>query len=146
VLHRLADLHDEGKTPRDGDLRLIAVLGDGDPFDVLHREEWTSLLRDASIEHLGDVGMIHESQGLALELEAREDVPAVHSHLDEFDCHSPPNGLNLLSDPDCSHSAFADLFQQSVTARDDLACGSVGRWTNGRRPPFASKVESPNLG
>ena len=78
-------------------------------------------------------------------LEARQHLPTVHARLDELDRHAPPNGLQLLGNPDRSHSSFADLFEQPVAVRDDLA-GSGGCWPDDGRLPFARKVQSPDVG
>ncbi len=121
VLHGLTDLHKKSKPGLDADSGLIAILGDGHAFDVLHREERTPLVGHSAVKHFGDVRMIHDGQRLALELEAREDLTGVHSQLDELDRHAAPNRLNLFGDPNGSHSSFADFFQQPVAARDDFA-------------------------
>jgi hypothetical protein len=89
--------------------------------------------------------MIHDSQGLPLELEAREDLAGVHARLDELDRHATPNWLRLLGNPDGSHSAFADFFQQPIAAANDFA-GTRGCSPNCGRLPFPREVESPDFG
>ena len=37
----------------------------------------------AGVEDLGDVGVVHHGQGLALGLEARDDLLGVHAQLDD---------------------------------------------------------------
>ena len=104
-------------------LRLVAKLCDRHALDVFHHEEGGPLLRDPAIQHLGDVGMIHDGQRLPLSLETQQHLTAVHTLLNELDRHAPPNGLQLLGNPDRSHSAFANLLEQPVAVRDDLARG-----------------------
>ena len=41
----------------------------------------------AAVEHLGDVGMVHERQRLPLGLEAGDDLPRVHARLDDLQRH-----------------------------------------------------------
>ena len=38
---------------------LIAVAGDGDPLDQFHHEKRPATLSGATIEHLGDIGVVH---------------------------------------------------------------------------------------
>ena len=99
VLHSVADLHEEIETLFDGYPGLVAILGDGHALDVLHHEERTPLFRDSSIEHFRDVRMIHERQGLTLDFEPRQHLPAIHARLDQFDRHAPPNGLQSARQP-----------------------------------------------
>ncbi len=145
VLDGLTDLHKKLEPSFDVDSGPIAILGDGHPLDVLHHEERTSLVGHASVKHFGDVGMIHDSQCLTLELEARKNVPAVHSQLDELERHAPSNRLNLFGNPNGSHSSFADFFQQTVAAANDCA-GTRGCWPNRGRLPFPRELESPDFG
>ena len=55
---------------RGGELLLVAVLGDRDALDQLHHEVRPAALGGAGIEDAGDVGMVHQRQGLPLGLEA----------------------------------------------------------------------------
>ncbi len=43
---------------------LVAVLRERNPLYILHHEVRSSLFRHSTIEHLGDVWMIHQSQCL----------------------------------------------------------------------------------
>ena len=57
----------------------------GIAFDQLHDEVGPALFGGAGVKHLGDVGMIHEGDGLAFGLEAGEHFLAVHARLDDFE-------------------------------------------------------------
>ena len=73
------------------------------------------MLRGPGIEHLGDIGVIHHGQRLALRLEARDDLLCIHTQLDDLDCHSAIERLNLLGHPYSAKSALPDLLKQPVT-------------------------------
>ena len=62
----------------------VAILGDRQPRNVLHDEIRLSLRRGTGIEDLGDRGMIHHRQRLALRLEALRDALIVHAGADQL--------------------------------------------------------------
>ena len=66
---------------------LVAVLGDRDAADQLHDEVGPARVGGAGVEHLGDVGVVHQRQGLPLGLEAGDDLPRVHARLDDLQGH-----------------------------------------------------------
>ncbi len=132
VLHGLAD-GDEQLQPLPGcEVVLVAVLGDRDALDQFHHEvrprraerrkspgfgrfqnpatDVARLASRAAVKDLGDIGMIHQGEGLALGLEAGDDLFRVHAGLDELDCDQSLDRLGLLGHPDRAHAAFADLF------------------------------------
>ena len=78
----------------------------------------------ARIEHLGDVGMVHQRQRLTLGLEPGDDRLGVHAQLDDFERHAAAHRLGLLGHIDHPAAAFADFLQHFVTA-NDLAHGFV---------------------
>ncbi len=137
VLHGLADRYEECETLGDGQAGVVAILGEGDALDVLHDEERPARLGRAAVQHLGDVRVVHQSQGLPLRLEPGQHGPRVHSRPDELECHDPPNRLCLLGLPDRAHSPCANLLEQPVAAgehgADALARGNNpgGCWTGG---------------
>ena len=57
-------------------LVLVAVLGDRHALDQLHDEEGPAVGGRAGVEDLGDVGVVHQGQGLPLGLEAGEHLLA----------------------------------------------------------------------
>ncbi len=80
----------------------------------------SSRVRRPGVEHLGDVGVVHHRQCLALGLEAGDHLLGVHPELDDLQGHPPADGLLLLGQVDDGESALADLLQDLVVA-DALA-------------------------
>ena len=79
VLDRLAD-GDEQLQPLPGrEVVLVAVPGDRHPLDQVHDEVRPAGAGRAGVEHAGDVGVVHQGQGLPLGLEAGDDLPGVHA-------------------------------------------------------------------
>ena len=114
-----------------GELLVVAVLGDGDALDQLHREVGPAALGAAGVEHAGDVGMVHHRQRLPLGLEAGDHLPAVHAGLDDLERHAAADRLLLLGHVDDAHAPFADLLQQLVGAdlrAGGFADGQKRRW------------------
>jgi hypothetical protein len=62
--------------------------------------------------------VVHEGQGLALGLEAGDDLAAVHAGLDDLDGDLALHGLGLLGHEDGAHAALGDLLQELVLAHD----------------------------
>ncbi len=62
------------------------------------------------------------ASGLALGLEAGEDLPGVHPGLDDLEGDHARDGLALLGHPDAAEAALADLLAQRVGA-DHVALG-----------------------
>ena len=67
------------------ELVLVAILGDLDAAHQFHHEVRPARFGRAGIEHLGDVGMVHHRQRLALRLEPGDDLPGVHAQLDDLE-------------------------------------------------------------
>ena len=131
VLHRPAD-QDEQVEPSSGMERLaVAVVGDRDALDQLHDEVGAARVGGAGVEDLGDVGVVHQRQGLAFGLEAGDDLAGVHARLDDLQRHPAADRVRLLGHEDDAHAPLADRLQQLVGA-DDRA-GALGRagdsWT-----------------
>ena len=59
---------------RSGELVLVAVVGQRDAVDQLHHEIGPARVGRPRVEHLGDVGVVHQGQGLPLGLEAGDDL------------------------------------------------------------------------
>ena len=59
----------------------------GMPRDQLHHEVGPARVGGPGIEHPGDVGMVHQRQGLPLDLEPGDDLLGVHPRLDDLQCH-----------------------------------------------------------
>src|SRR5262249_36559358 len=67
------------------------------------------------IQHPGDVGMIHQSKGLAFRFEPRDHALGIHAELDDLQSHAPPDRFLLLGHIDHAAPAFSDLLKQFVT-------------------------------
>ena len=70
--------------------------------------------------------MVHHRQRLALGLEARDDLAAVHAGFDDLQRHPPLHRRELFRDVDLAEAALADELQNFVPA-DDRA-GVFRRW------------------
>ena len=79
------------------------------------------LLVEPAVEHLGDVGVVHQGQRLPLGLEPGQHLLGVHAGLDQLDRDEPLDRLGLLGPPDGPHAALADGLDQRVLAGDDGA-------------------------
>jgi hypothetical protein len=111
VLDGLADLDEEVEALVDGELVFVAVGGDGGAVDELHDEVWAAGFGGAGVVDLGDVLVVHHREGLALGLEAGDDLGAVHAGLDDLECDFAADGGLLLGHVDDAHAAFADFFE-----------------------------------
>jgi len=117
---------------------LIAVLGDGNAFDQFHYEVRTAGVGRSGIQHLGDVGMVHQRQGLALGLEPSDDLLGVHPQFDDLEGDPPSHRLLLFGRPDRAEAALAKFFQEFV-APDSCPCAfrNVLRHGSPHHPRFA---------
>ena len=118
VLDGLAHHLEELQPFLGGKVLAIAVVGDGNALHVLHHEVGAPGLRRTTIEHAGDIGMIHQRQRLALSLEARDDLPRVHAGLDDLERDSLVVITTMLRQVDHSHAAFAEFVEELVLADD----------------------------
>ena len=100
----------------DTELLLVAEVGDGHALDQFHDEVGSARGRLAAVEDPGDVGMVHEGQGLAFGLEAGDHLARVHAGLEHLEGHLAAQRLLLLGHEDDAEAALADLFQQLVGA------------------------------
>jgi len=85
---------------------------------ILHPSTFILDSGGSAVQHLGDVGVVHHRQGLALGLEAGDDLPGIHPRLDDLERHFAAHRPGLLGDVDDAHAPLADLFQQRVRADD----------------------------
>jgi hypothetical protein len=58
--------------------------------------------------------VIHDREGLALDLEPRNESFGVEADLEELECHAPTNRLDLVGLVHDAHSAFAQNAEQPV--------------------------------
>jgi hypothetical protein len=85
VLHGLAHLDEELQSLARREVALVAVLRDRDAAHELHHEVRPAGLGRAAVEHLGDVGVVHQRQRLAFGFEPRDDLARVHAELDDLE-------------------------------------------------------------
>ena len=104
VLHRLADREEQFQPLAGRELLLVAVVGDRDALDQLHHEVGPAAVGGAGVEHPGDVGVVHQRQGLPLGLEPGDDVARVHARLDDLEGHLAADRLLLLGHEDQAHA------------------------------------------
>src|SRR5262249_33913087 len=93
-----------------------AVLRDGSSLDQFHDEVRATLRRGAGVEEPGDVGVIHQRQGLPLGLEPGDDLPAVQPWLDDLQGHPALDRLLLLGREASAHAALTDVWEKLVRA------------------------------
>ena len=124
MLNRLANLSEEFQPLFSGKVVLVAVVGNASALDQFHDEVRPAAVSSASIEHLGNVGMVHEREGLPLRFEPGNDTFGVHAKLDDLERHAAANRFLLLGHIDHTAPAFTDSLKQFVTA--DFVAGLFG--------------------
>ena len=121
MLDSLADLREQLQAVAEAKFLLVAIIRDARSGDQFHDEVRPARFRRASIQHLGNVRMIHPGQGLSLGFEAGDDIASVQTGLDHFECDSPPDRLFLFGKEYDSPTAFPELLLEANRGR------SVGR-------------------
>src|SRR5262245_22955000 len=110
MLDCVAYLHEEREALRDACPDGVAVLRNLHDADQLHGEVGAASIRDAGIEHLRDVWMVHHRQCLALRREANDDCLGIHPKLDDFEGNLATQRRDLLGAVDGSPAALAEIF------------------------------------
>jgi hypothetical protein len=82
----------------------------------LHHEIGAARLRGSGVIDLGDMGMIHHRQGLALGLETGHDLLGVHAQFDDLESDAALDGFELLRQEHRPHAALAQLLDDLVPA------------------------------
>ena len=118
VLDGLANLDEQVEPIARGKPGFVTILRDLDAAHQFHDEVGPAGVGCAAIEHLGDVGMIHHGQCLALGFEAGNDRLRVHPQFDDLEGDPPAHRFLLLGHIDHAHAAFADLLEELVAAND----------------------------
>ena len=128
----------------------------GVPFDQLHHEIRSSRVGRTGIEHLGDVRVIHQGQGLPLGLEPRHHFARVHAGLDDLQGHGAADGLASVRP--CTRRPCPLRQSAPATCRDRSGCrgvrGGGGRWSPRNRIvgrsrsflPVRASAAGPRLG
>ena len=94
------------------DFRNGAAVEDAE--DQFHDEVRPCVFHRARIEHSRDAGMVHDRQRLSLGLEPGDELPCVHSELQNFQGNAAGNGRGLVRGLNGSHSALAEHLQDAV--------------------------------
>ncbi len=92
VLEGEADLCEKLEALSDGEIIFVAVKVDGNTLDEFHDEIGATGVGGAGVKDFGDVGMVHEGEGLTFGFEARDDLFGVHSELDDFESDFSEDG------------------------------------------------------
>ena len=116
MLHGPADVDEQLQPLAVRQADFVAVVGDGDAPDEFHHEERPAAVGRAGIEHPGDVGVLHQRQGLPFGFEAGDDFFGVHPRLEDFDGDHPADRCGLLGHEDGPERPLTDLLQQLVGA------------------------------
>src|SRR6266404_7871611 len=95
---------------------LIAVFRDLDPTDELHDKVGAARFGRPRIKHLGNVGVVHQRQGLSLGFKPGDHALGVHSRLDDFQGDPPSDRLLLFRHVNHPASALTYLLEQFVMA------------------------------
>jgi hypothetical protein len=114
VLDSLADLNEEFQALAGGVSTRIAVLVNRRPVDQFHHEIGVPGFRAPAVQHVGDTGMIHQCQSLPLSFETSDNLPCVHTGLDNLQRDFAFDGLLLDRHVDYAHATFADLMDELV--------------------------------
>ena len=121
VLHRLADRDEQLQTRLDRQPPFITVLRQWLAVDEFHHEERLSRWRQSAVENAGDVGVVHQCQGLAFGVEPSDDAARIHAGLDEFQRDLSLDRFGLIRSIDRAHSSLANHFDQCVALGNDSA-------------------------
>jgi hypothetical protein len=117
VPDRRADGAEQPQTIPGGQFLGVAVQIDRPAIDIVHDEVGRALLGRATIQELGDVGVVQVGQDLPLGAKAAENGLRIHAALDQLDRHLL---LVLIIGAhrqiDGSHAAAADLACHLVRA------------------------------
>jgi hypothetical protein len=132
VLDSPADLHEKFQPFSGREIIFVAKAGDFYTANQLHDEEWPTGIGRASIQHLGNIGVVHQRQGLALGLEAANDLFGIHAQLDDLERDAATDRFFLVRHVHDTATAFANLLQEFVAA--DVIAGLLwGRGSDAQR-------------
>jgi len=118
VLDGLTDFDEELDPFASSQALVVAIRGDGNAVDQLHREIGASAIGRSRVEGAGNRRMIHHRERLALGLEAGDDLFGIHAKLDDLESDPPLERLTLLGHVDDTHSTFTQDLKDPV--RSDL--------------------------
>src|SRR5206468_4042768 len=96
VLHGPADVQEQFQPVVDRQVVLVAEVRDRNAADQLHDEIRSAAVGRAGIQDAGDVGVVHQRQGLPFHLETGHDLPGGHARLEDLESHFAADGLGLF--------------------------------------------------
>ncbi len=100
VLDGLANFDEQVQSLRGAEFLSVAVSCDGNAAHEFHDKVRAAVFRGAAVEDFGDVRMIHEREGLALGLEAGDDLFRIHAQLDDLEGDTAFDRVALFRGPD----------------------------------------------
>ena len=124
VLDGLADIDKESQAIWEGELALFAIDGDGQAMDQLHDEVRATRGGGAGVIDGSDPRVIHESQRLAFDIEASDDLEGIHADLDDFEGDLAADGGGLFGPPDEAEATFSQFLAEGIGA--DVLAGLIG--------------------
>ena len=125
VLHRVARLREQTQPLSHTKPACVAEVRDRVALHILHRKVRPTRRRQATIDHLRDVRMVHHRKRLPLLLEARDHALRVHARLDDLERDALREGMPALGQPHCSKTTLAELRDEFV--RTNLVTGPFER-------------------
>jgi hypothetical protein len=119
ILHGMGDVHDQPDALFDAEAVVVGVPVDRHPVDVLHDQERAPVVREASVDHLGDARMAQRSQDLALELEPVHHARCVERQAEDLDGHGPlEHAVHALAVVDGAHASHAEDAADAIGSHD----------------------------
>ncbi len=85
--------------------------------DQLHDEVGPARWGRATVDQVGDIGMSHQREGLALGFEPCDNLVGVHARLDDLERDHARNGMVLLGHEHLAESPFADRLDELCSGR-----------------------------
>ena len=94
MLHGRADLAEQVQAFQQPQPVLVAIVRERNALHQLHHEERPAGFGRTGVEDLGDVGVVHQRQGLPLGLEPGQHGSRIHARLDQLEGHFAFDWLN----------------------------------------------------
>ena len=125
VVNRLTYLLEKGQPLVKTQQITVAIIGNGDARDILHGKIGTSAGGRPGIVDPGNIGMVHQGQGLALGCESRENLGPCISRFQHFQGNAPPDRFVLFGKVDDTHAALAQDPDRVVRPKVGQRGGSI---------------------
>ena len=114
VVDRAADIDHQPDACAGVEALLIAEVGQRNSRHILHGVVRATLRGGAGVVHPGDVGVVHDRQGLALGLEAADEGFGIEAGLQELEGDAALDRLELFGLVDQTHPSFAQKAKDPV--------------------------------